>query len=135
MQGGVGSSLQKTLKKEDESKIYELVSSTYCIKQGQILFLVYANELVAIWKELDHYRPPNPNSIDREYILRDRVYLFLLGLNSAFENFRAQIFNRPSKVSLEDVITLAIHEESILKLQNRLPQGSENKLNICGTVP
>ena len=64
------------------------MSSTYGIKHGQNSVLVYANELVVIWKELDHYHPPNPRSIDREYILRDIVYLFLLGLNSAFENFR-----------------------------------------------
>ena len=118
-------------KKEDESKIYELVSSTYGIKQGQNSVIVYANELVAISKELDHYRPPNLSSIDREYILRDRVYLFLLGLNSTFENFRGQIFNRPSKVSLEDVITLAIHEESRLILQNRLPQGLDQRSNLA----
>ena len=80
-------------KKEDESKIYELVSSTYGIKQGQHLVLVYANELVAIWKELDHYRPPNPSAIDQEYIWRDRVYLFLFGHNSGFKNFRGHIFN------------------------------------------
>ena len=116
-------------KKEDESKIYELVSSTYGINQVQNSVLVYANELVAIWNELDHYRPPNPSSIDQGYILRDRAYLFLLGLNSVFENFRGQIFNRPSKVSLEDVITLAIQEESRLKLQNRLPQGPDQRSN------
>ena len=109
-------------KKEDESKIYELVSSTYGIKQGQSSVLVCANELVAVWKELDHYRPPTPNSIDREYILRDRVYLFLLGLNSVSEAFKGQIFNRPTKVPLEDAITLAIHEESRLKLQNKISQ-------------
>ena len=69
------------------------MSSTYGIKQGKNSVLFYANEFVAISKELDHYRPPNPSSVDQEYILRDRVYLFLLGLNSAFENFRGQIFN------------------------------------------
>ena len=105
------------------------MSATYGIKQGQNSALVYANELMAIWKNLDHYCPPNPNSIDREYILRDRVYLFLLELNYAFENFRGQIFNRPSKFSLEDVVTLAIHEESKLKLQNRLPQGPDQRSN------
>ena len=69
------------------------MSSTYNIKQVQNSVLVYANELVAIWKDLDHYRLPNPSSIDREYILRDKVYIFLLGLNSAFKNLRGQIFN------------------------------------------
>ena len=105
------------------------MSSTYDIKQVQNSVLVYANELVAIWKDLDHYRLPNLSSIDREYILRDKVYIFLLGLNSAFENLRGQIFNRPSKVSLEDVITLAIHEESKLKLQNKLRQGLDQRSN------
>ena len=119
-------------KKEDESKIYELVSSTYSIKQGQRSVLVYARKLVAIWNELDHYRPPTPNSIDRKYILRDKVYLFLHGLNSIFKAFKGQIFNRPAKVPLEDAITLAIHEECRLKLQNKIqvPDLSSNSAFI-----
>ena len=116
-------------KKEDELKIYELMSSTYGIKQGQNSVLVYANELVAIWKELDHYRLPNPSSIGREYILRDIVYLFywdlilhlrILGVRSSID---------PLKSLLKMVFTLTIHEESILKLQNRLPQGPDLRLN------
>ena len=35
---------------------------------------------------------------------------------------KGQIFNRPTKVLLEDAITLAIHKESRLKLQKKFPQ-------------
>ena len=38
-------------------------------------------------------------------------------------------FNRPAKVSLEDAITLAIHEESRLKLQNKIPQVPDLSIN------
>jgi len=70
-------------------------------------------------KELDHSRPPALNLGDREYILRDRVYLFLRGLNPKFEAFMVQIFNRPKKAAIEDGVSAAIHEESILKVSTK----------------
>ena len=38
---------------------------------------------MAVYKELNHHRLSTRPSINREYIIRNKVYIFLLGLKTA----------------------------------------------------
>ena len=60
--------------KNDQAKIAELVIRAGSLQQGDKSVLAYANELSAIYSELDHYRPPAHDSVDREHILTNRVF-------------------------------------------------------------
>ena len=62
-----------------------LLDATSRTSQGQRRIQEYANDLLKLWRELDLCRPPTPESLDREYILQDIVFFFLLGLNLEFE--------------------------------------------------
>ena len=78
-------------KKSDESKIAQLVTLAVTLQQADKSILTYANELSSIYSELDHYRPPAHKSVDREYVLMDRVYKLLQGLNPDFESIQNQL--------------------------------------------
>ena len=76
----------------------------------------YANDLINLWRELYLYGSPTPNSLDRDYILCDRVFFFLIGLNSDFDVFQTQMFNKEKKPSLEIFIAQTIREENHLRV-------------------
>ena len=58
-------------KKNDQSKIAQLVSRSCALQHGERSVLTYTNELSDIYRELDHYRPLAHNSVEWEYILMD----------------------------------------------------------------
>ena len=62
------------------------------------------DDLETLWRELDLYRPPTPNSLDREYILTSRVFFFLCGMNWEFDVYWTQIFNKKKKPNLVNFI-------------------------------
>ena len=72
-------------KKNNIATLYELVHRATNLRQGDRLVMDYNNELTALWAEIDHYMPPEPESIDRKYILQLRVFQFLIGLNPEYE--------------------------------------------------
>ncbi|GAU18241.1 hypothetical protein TSUD_175820 [Trifolium subterraneum] len=67
--------------------------------------------------ELDHYRVvkakcPEDTTILKEYIEQDRVYDFLVGLNSDFDQVRVQIFGKEKVPSINEVVAIVRSEES-----------------------
>ena len=98
--------------------------------------LAYANALSAICSELDHYRPPAHESVDREYVLTDRVYCLLRGLRQKFENIRSQLCHRENPLSFEDAISQLISKESRLQEMKGSSEGSANAVTTLGrTAP
>ena len=73
--------------------------------------LTYANELSDFFSELDHYRPPDHESADWEYVLMDRGYKLLQGLRPEFEVLRSQLFNRENPLSFDETISQLLTEE------------------------
>ena len=53
----------ETVKYSDQSKITRLASRSCALQPGEKYVLAYTNELNAIYKELDHYRPPVHDSV------------------------------------------------------------------------
>ena len=77
----------------------------------------YANLLKNLWQELDHYRVfemkcSEDTAILKNFIEKDQVYDFLVGLNPEFDQVRVQILGREETPSLEETISLIRAEES-----------------------
>ena len=77
----------------------------------------YANSLKNLWQELDHYRVfemkcSEDTAILKNFIEKDQVYDFLVGLNPEFDQVRVQILGREETPSLEETISLIRAEES-----------------------
>lgn len=70
------------------------------------------NELTSLWNEIDHYMPPDANSVDRKYVLQLRVFQFLMGLNPEYESLRGQLIHREKTLTFQDALRSARIEES-----------------------
>ena len=82
-------------KEHDESQIYRLVQKSILLMQGDRSVTEYAGELECIWSEIDHYRPVlNLDSEERKYTVKNRLYKFLIGLDSEYETLVNQILAR-----------------------------------------
>ncbi|XP_078430146.1 uncharacterized protein LOC144702124 [Wolffia australiana] len=91
-------------------RIFELVTRATILVQGEMSAAEFAEELQAIWREIDHLRPiKNPE--EWQATLQDRMFRFLMGLNKEYEGLRSQILNREHIPDLEEAIQLVIDEE------------------------
>ena len=98
-------------------QVYEIKVKAGATKQGNRTVTEYANLLQNLWQELDHYRcietKCTPNvAILKEFIERDRVYDFLVGLNIEFDQVRVQILGKAEVPSLNETISLIRAKES-----------------------
>ncbi|CAA7403904.1 unnamed protein product [Spirodela intermedia] len=85
--------------KHDESQIYRLVQKSLTVVQGTLIVMKYASELKFIWREINHYRPiKNPDTEEQNYIMKDRLYKFLMGLNLQYETLVNQILAQEIKI-------------------------------------
>ena len=119
-------------KKNDKAKIAQLVIRAGALQQGEKTVLVYANELIVIYSELDNYQPPVHNSVKREYTLMDRVYRLLQGLRPEFENIRSLLCNRENPISFDDDDSQLIGEESRLQEIKRNGESSTYAVTTPG---
>ena len=101
-------------KKHNIATLYELVHRASNLRQGDRLVLDYSNELTALWAEIDHYMPPDPTSVDRQYTLQLRVFKFLMGLNPEYEQLRAQLIHQET-LSFKDALRSVRLEEARLQ--------------------
>ena len=77
----------------------------------------YSSKLKAIWREIDYLWPTqNPQSDEREYILMQRLFAFLNGLNDVYENVRSQLLHWEKLPSLEEAIGAIKQPESRLRV-------------------
>ena len=100
-------------KKHNIATLYELVHWASNLRQGDRLVLDYSNELTALWAEIDHYMPPDPTSVDRQYTLQLRVFKFLTGLNPQYEQLRGQLIHL--ETSFKDALRSVRLEEARLQ--------------------
>ena len=85
-------------KKNNIATLYELVQRAANLCQGDSSVMEYNNELSALWAEIDHYMPLDPDSVDRKYILQLRVFQSLMGLNPEYEQLRGQLVHRETLI-------------------------------------
>ena len=101
-------------KKNNKSSIAQLVNWAGALQLGDNSVLKYASKLSLIYNELDHYTPIH-NSVDREYVLTDRVYRLLQGLRSELEGIRSQLYNTENSLSFDDAVSELTCEEGRLQ--------------------
>ena len=66
-----------------------------------------------IWREIDYLWPTqNLQSVERQYIVKQRLFTFLMGLNDIYENVRSQLLHREKLRSLEEAIGAILQAES-----------------------
>ncbi|CAJ2662272.1 unnamed protein product [Trifolium pratense] len=102
-------------KAKDAAQVVKV--KTLAAKQGNRTVTDYANQLKALWMELDHYRVIKTQcsadaAILKKFIEQDRVYDFLVGLNSEFDQVRIQILGKQEVPSFNEVIAIVRSEES-----------------------
>ncbi|KHN39708.1 hypothetical protein glysoja_040575, partial [Glycine soja] len=104
-------------KAKDAVQIYDVKVKTLGAKQGNKSVTEYANQLKSLWMKLDHYRVikarcSEDSVILKEYIEQDRVYDFLVGLNSEYDQVQIQILGKEKVPRLNEVIAIIQSEES-----------------------
>ncbi|KAI5407453.1 hypothetical protein KIW84_053639 [Lathyrus oleraceus] len=127
-------SLEETYSKaKDVAQIYDVKVKTLGTKQGNKIVTKYTNHLKALRMELFHYRI---NKIEcttyatklREYIEQDRVYDFVVGLNSNFDYVRVQILDKEKVPNINDVVSIVRSEESRRELMLTPPSVERSTL-------
>ena len=98
-------------KARDATQVYEVKVKTITTKQGSKTFTKYANQLKALWQELDHYRViktkcPEDAIVLKDFIEQDRVYDFLVGLNLEFDQVRIQILGKQEVPCFNEIVAL-----------------------------
>ncbi|XP_078427746.1 uncharacterized protein LOC144700188 [Wolffia australiana] len=98
-------------------RIYELNVQATQARQGTDNVLQYSSKLKAVWREIDYLWPThNPQSVERQYILKQRLFTFLMGLNPTYESVRSQLLHREKLPSLEEAIGAIRQAESRLRV-------------------
>ncbi|KAL9432699.1 hypothetical protein AB3S75_027676 [Citrus x aurantiifolia] len=90
----------------DETCIFELNQRSFSTKQDGRPLPTYYNELVAIFQEIDHRATTQEGTVEgvlqlHSAMARLRVHIFLSGLDSEFEQVRAEILRKDPKLDLE----------------------------------
>ncbi|XP_078437652.1 uncharacterized protein LOC144708275 [Wolffia australiana] len=68
-------------------------------------------------REIDYLWPThNPQLVERQYILKHRLFTFLMGLNPTYESVRSQLLHREKLPSLEEAIGAIRQAESRLRV-------------------
>ncbi|XP_078435009.1 uncharacterized protein LOC144705999 [Wolffia australiana] len=62
-------SLNSHSKRNNIAILYKLVHRAANLRQGDRTVLEHSNELTSLWDEIDHYMPPEVNSVERGYVL------------------------------------------------------------------
>ena len=123
---------QSHSKEHDESQIYRLVQKSILLVQGGRSVLEYASELECIWREIDHYRPViNPDTEERKYTLKDRLYKFLMGLNFEYETLVNQILAREKVPIFEETLKLVVRKESTRLLRHDIKTNPDSTVFLA----
>ena len=105
-------------KKNNIATLYELVHGAANLRQGDHSVMDYNNELTAFWAEIDHYMPPDPESVDRKYILQ---LLFLMGLNPEYEKLWGQLIHREILNFKDALRSVRLEEARLQQAQSGIP--------------
>ena len=87
--------------------------------------LEYSNELQALWKEINFYRPLLTDPKGREYALKGRTYQFVTSLRPKFETVRSLLFNRENPLSFNESVVQIIREGLLMSVNISPPAESQ----------
>ncbi|KAI3465995.1 hypothetical protein Pfo_022658 [Paulownia fortunei] len=103
----------------NDSKLYELSEKARSVKQGDSSVMSYYNALNILYQEIDLYqmaewKDPEDQALYRRLVEKDRVFKFLAGLRTAFDQERGRILSLTPIPSLREVFNVIRREESRL---------------------
>ncbi|KAK0582355.1 hypothetical protein LWI29_024584 [Acer saccharum] len=101
----------------DAAQIYDIKTRISNTKQGTHSVTEYANILQNLWQELDYYQCIKMESSKdvatlRRFLEKERIYVFLAGLNIEFDAVRVQVVGKEDLPSLNEAIGIIRGEES-----------------------
>ncbi|KAH0683189.1 hypothetical protein KY289_020941 [Solanum tuberosum] len=107
---------QTYYERADRSVIYELSCQAMRMKQEGKTVSTYFAYLRKIWKELDHRKPisftqPDVVQARQKEIEKERVYIFLAGLDDIYDRVRSDILRANPFSNPESVIAMVQSEE------------------------
>ena len=84
---------------------------TIAAKRGSKTVTEYVNQLKTLWQDLNHYRVIKPKCpvdvvVLKDFIEKDRIYDFLIGLNQEFDQVRIQILSKQEVSCFNEVVVL-----------------------------
>ncbi|KAF3772483.1 hypothetical protein EJ110_NYTH57788 [Nymphaea thermarum] len=102
--------------KKMDIRTYQVMKTVYNLRQGSSSVVEYYGALKAKWEELDYHSDlpwhcPQDQALHVAQEWKNRVFLFLAGLNDEFEGVRSQILNSGEVSSIEDVYSCVEAEE------------------------
>ncbi|KAF3773995.1 hypothetical protein EJ110_NYTH54106 [Nymphaea thermarum] len=102
--------------KKTDIRTYQVMKTVYNLRQGSSSVAEYYGALTAKWEELDYHSDlpwhcPQDQALHVAQEWKNRVFLFLAGLNDEFEGVRSQILNSGEVYSIEDVYSCVEAEE------------------------
>ncbi|TXG73092.1 hypothetical protein EZV62_001671 [Acer yangbiense] len=101
----------------DTAQIYDIKTRISNTKQGTHSVTEYANILQNLWQELDYYQcikmeGSKDAATLRRFLEKERIYVFLAGLNIEFDAVRVQVLGKEDLPSLNEAIGIIRGEES-----------------------
>ncbi|XP_073226363.1 uncharacterized protein [Cicer arietinum] len=112
--------LEETYSKaKDVAQIYDVKVKTVAAKQG--------NKTVT---EVIKAKSSANAALLKEYIEQDRVYDFLVGLNSDFDQVRAQILGKEKIPGISEVVAIVRNEESRRGLMLTIPPVESSTMKV-----
>ena len=84
---------------------------TIAAKRGSKTVTEYVNKLKTLWQDLNHYRVIKPKCLVdvvvlKDFIEKDRIYDFLIGLSQEFDQVRIQILSKQEVSCFNEVVAL-----------------------------
>ncbi|GAB2291436.1 hypothetical protein Dimus_025691 [Dionaea muscipula] len=100
----------------DELQVFALHQRAFSARQGGRPLSVYYGDLTVIFSELDHrdkvsMEHPNDVTSYRKSVQRQRVHIFLAGLDGEFEQLRGEILRKDPIPELEEAYSLVRRED------------------------
>ena len=108
--------IQDRFSQSNGPRIFELQKSLVGLSQGSLSVSQYFTKLKIIWEELNTYKPLVNCSCGgakplQDYLQREYVMVFLMGLNDIYANVRGQILLNDPLPPIAKVFSLILQEE------------------------
>lgn len=118
-------------KVQDAALIYEVKIKLSTTKQGNLSVIEYYNLMKGFWLELDYYHDfkmkySEDAAILKQYVERERIFEFLVGLNVEFDQVCVQILGKETLPSLNEVFPLIRAEEERRTMMLEMPNSNPN---------
>lgn len=106
---------------EDQSQMLELNTKIWKLQQGNRSLTSYYNEMVSLWQEVDLFEEEawkcsEDASMYKKKVERNRLFVFLAGLNKELDEVKGRIVSRQPLPSVKEAFSEIRREENRKKI-------------------